>query len=303
MRRAMLIASALILLAVPARAASLFDALVQPYVASGAFSGAVLVVKDGNIVFDRAFGYADAERRLPNQVSTRFHVGTLSMTYTAAVVLRLVDIHRINLDNTAGQFVPGLDAGQGGLSIEELLAVKPDAPNASASYMLLARIAAAASGKPFADTADDTVFASVLLTGSGIDDGALDADRRMAKGYLKDGSLAQRPDWASLTGAASAYTTTRGAYHWLDRVFGGGLLSPESRDRLLAGPLSKVSFRGPQSSLEGYEALGSAPGFVSYVLWLPKVTVVVLANVETGQAKDIGGQLAMTALNDTSAVP
>ena len=102
MRRAMLIASALILLAVPAHAASLFDALVQPYVASGAFSGAILVVKDGNIVFDRAYGYADAERRLPNQVSTRFHVGTLSMTYTAAVVLRLVEIHRIALDNTAG---------------------------------------------------------------------------------------------------------------------------------------------------------------------------------------------------------
>ena len=199
--------------------------------------------------------------------------------------------------------MPGLDAEQGRLSIQELLAVKPDAPNASASYVLLARIAAAASGKPFADTADDTVFASVLLTGSGIDDGALAADQRMAKGYLKDGTLAPQTDWASLTGAASAYTTTRGAYHWLDRLFGGGLLSPEGRDRLLAGPLSKVSFRGPQSPPEGCEAQGRAPGFASYVLWLPKVTVVVLANVETDLAKDIGGQLAMTALNDTPAVP
>ena len=303
MRRAMLIVAALVMLAAPARAADRFDALVQPYAGLAGFSGSILVVKDGSVLFDRAYGFSDAEHRTPNLTTTRFHIGTLSMIYTAAVVLRLVELHRINLDNTAGQFVAGLSAEQGASSIQGLLAVKPDAPDAAASYALLARIAAAASGKSFADTADNTAFASVLLTGTGIDDGTLGADSRMAKGYHEDGTLVPPPDWAPLTGSASAYTTTRGEFHWLEMLFGGKILTTESREILLAGPWNKALLGPPNAPVAGYDAQGSAPGFASYVLWLPGLTVIVLANAETRQIRDIGVLLALQALRGDALKP
>ncbi len=295
MRRAMLIVAALLTFAAPARAADPYADLIQPYVGRGAFSGAILVVKDGSVVFDRAYGAADAERHLPNQTTTRFHVGTLSMLYTAAAVLRLVEQGRLNLDHTAGQFVPGLDATQAGQSVQQLLGVAADAPDAIQNYTLLARIAAAAGGRTFADTADHTVFASVLLTGSGLDDGTLGGDTRLAKGYRADGTPAPVPDWAALTGAASAFTTTRGAYHWLDMLFDGDLLTAPSRALLFNGPLQTITLSGPQGIVPGYRAAGRVEGFSSCIVRFPKATVVVLANVETPNAGKVAALLAAMA--------
>ena len=303
MRRAVLIAAALLSFAMPAQAADPYDAVVQSYATHGAFSGAILIVKDGSVVFDRAYGSANTEHSLANQTTTRFHIGTLSMIYTAAVVLRLIERHRINLDNTAGQFVPGLDAGQGAASIQSLLAVSPDAPDAGADYVLLARIAAAASGKSFPDIADDTVFASLLLTGTGIDDGTLGPDRLMAKGYLADGTPAPPADWAALVGAASAFTTTRGAYHWLDMLFDGGLLTSTSRDLLFAGPLRMTTLSGPQGIVPGYSAEGRGQGFSSRIMRFPKVTVIVLANSESADTSQIAAVLAGTALDLLTKAP
>ena len=39
------------------------------------FSGAVLVVRDGEVVFKRAYGFADVEREQPLTVESRFLIG------------------------------------------------------------------------------------------------------------------------------------------------------------------------------------------------------------------------------------
>jgi CubicO group peptidase (beta-lactamase class C family) len=69
-----------VLLASPALAgadlSAKIDSYFQPYADSGAFSGAVLVTQDGGIVFDKAYGLADAGHRLPNKTTTSFHLGS-----------------------------------------------------------------------------------------------------------------------------------------------------------------------------------------------------------------------------------
>jgi hypothetical protein len=39
------------------------------------FSGAVLIAKDGRVLFSRAYGLADRNRRIPNTIRTRFASG------------------------------------------------------------------------------------------------------------------------------------------------------------------------------------------------------------------------------------
>lgn len=54
------------------------------------FSGAVLVAKDGKPLFERAYGYADRTRKIPNSLATRFRLGSMNKMFTAVAVLQLV---------------------------------------------------------------------------------------------------------------------------------------------------------------------------------------------------------------------
>ena len=107
------VALGLSICAFPARAqerpvAERVDAYLQPYVQSGNFSGAVLAKLNGKTVFEKAYGFADRERKVPNTVETRFRVASVSMQFTAAAVLRLVDEGKVSLDTRVGEFIPGM---------------------------------------------------------------------------------------------------------------------------------------------------------------------------------------------------
>ena len=173
------------------------DAFLQSY--HKTFSGAILVTQDGGIVFDKAYGFADVAHQLPNRTTTSFHIGTLSVQYTATAVMMLADKGRLTLDNTAGQFVPGTpDAGK---TIRDLLGGNPKLAATQAGYVLLGRILETNTAKPLAEVLDTDFFGPLFMHGSGLDDGTLSAERRMALGYGPGGEADPVPaaDWARRT--------------------------------------------------------------------------------------------------------
>ena len=85
------------------------DRYLRPYVQSKNFSGAVLVAKDGKEVFKRAYGFANREKRVRNTTETRFHIASVSMQFTAAAVLRLIDADSIKSDERVGTLVSGIE--------------------------------------------------------------------------------------------------------------------------------------------------------------------------------------------------
>src|SRR5436309_12308533 len=91
--------------------AAAIDAYLQPYIQSGNFSGDVAVEKNGKLVLDRGYGLADRERRVLNTGATRFHIASISMQFTAAAVVRLVDKGSIKLDDSVSSFIPGIVGG------------------------------------------------------------------------------------------------------------------------------------------------------------------------------------------------
>ena len=74
-------------------------------VAADRFSGAVLVAKDGQPVFARAYGLADREHNIPNTLETRFRMGSMDKMFTAVSVLQLVAAGKINLDAPLGTYL------------------------------------------------------------------------------------------------------------------------------------------------------------------------------------------------------
>ena len=75
---------------------------------SGAFSGVVLVARNGTPIFSAAYGMADRSRRLPNTIDTRFNLGSMNKMWTAIAIAQLVEQGKVDLDATVGRYVPDL---------------------------------------------------------------------------------------------------------------------------------------------------------------------------------------------------
>jgi CubicO group peptidase (beta-lactamase class C family) len=86
--------------------ASALQTRVEQATIAGDFSGAVLVAKDGVPIFQGAYGLADRERGIPNQLDTRFRIASLSKMFTAVATLQLVQAGKLRLDDPLSAYLP-----------------------------------------------------------------------------------------------------------------------------------------------------------------------------------------------------
>jgi CubicO group peptidase (beta-lactamase class C family) len=86
-------------------------AYVEPYVRTNNFAGAVLVARDGVPLYSRSFGFADRKQRTPNSLQTQFHVASMSMQFTAAAILRLIDRGSLSLETMVAEIIPNYPNG------------------------------------------------------------------------------------------------------------------------------------------------------------------------------------------------
>lgn len=86
------------------------DAIVEEAIREGATPGAVvLVLKDGEIVFDRAYGHHTYERDLPTQSTDIFDLASITkISATTLAVMLLVDEGKLDLDATVGTYLSEL---------------------------------------------------------------------------------------------------------------------------------------------------------------------------------------------------
>jgi CubicO group peptidase (beta-lactamase class C family) len=321
------------------------DAYLQPYVSSGNFSGVVLVRKSGETMLEKAYGFANQEEALPNTTNTRFHIASLSMQFTAAAIMRLVDAGVISLEDRVGGFVPGTP-GADKITIRHLLTQRSGLSDINSlpdyqkilqhhqspadlvaridglpllfepgtrflreehsAYNLLALIIEKKSGQPFAAALEELVFAPASLRETGIDDDSRPHEKPMAVGYEPEGSFGLKPartiHWSAKSGNASAFATASDEARWVDTLFGGHLLSDSSRRAILEDTV-RVGYgwfkvHKPRFGETAFYMNGRAPGFASFVLYLPEVqtTVVVLSNVYSSAVTSIGYDIAALAL-------
>ena len=71
----------------------------------GAPGLAIAVAVDGQVVWSEVCGYADLSRRTPVTAATRFRIGSVSKTLTAAAAARLVQEKRLDLDAPIQRYV------------------------------------------------------------------------------------------------------------------------------------------------------------------------------------------------------
>ena len=73
--------------------------------ALGQFNGVALAMKDGKVVFQHAYGFADVEQGVRNRLDTRFSAASITKQFTAAAVLQLRDAGKLALSDPICRFV------------------------------------------------------------------------------------------------------------------------------------------------------------------------------------------------------
>jgi CubicO group peptidase (beta-lactamase class C family) len=70
------------------------------------FSGAVLVARDGEILFEGAYGLASRRFGAPNRPDTRFNLGSMNKMITAVATAQLVEQGRLRYEDTIDKHLP-----------------------------------------------------------------------------------------------------------------------------------------------------------------------------------------------------
>jgi D-alanyl-D-alanine carboxypeptidase len=75
---------------------------------TGVPSASVAIVKDGQIVYLKAYGDARLEPRAPATPEMRYSIGSISKQFTATAILLLQEQGKLSLDDKVAKFVPDL---------------------------------------------------------------------------------------------------------------------------------------------------------------------------------------------------
>ena len=229
---------------------------------------AVLVSKDGNIIYKKGFGYADIGKKELIHPDTKFRIGSITKQFTAAAILKLQETGKISVTDKLSKFLPdfpraeevtihhllthtsGIHSYTGKpefiakvtspVTEEELIAFfRDDAYDFNpgerwlynnSAYFLLGHIIGKVTGKPYGEYLKETFFDPLGMTSTGVHTSKL-ALQKEALGYTKEeGKYTPATNWdmSWAGGAGALYSTVEDLYKWNEALFGGKVLREES---------------------------------------------------------------------------
>ena len=210
---------------IPADLSAKIDAYVRPYVDSNNFSGAILVAQGDKILFRRGYGLANYELAVPNTPETRFHIASISKSFTAAAVLMLERRAQLSAGDPLSKFIPDYPNADK-ITLHDLLTHRSGIPNvnnlpvytersrmrlslpeiiqlfkhepldyapgarfhySNSNYNLLAFVIEKVSGQTYGAFLRQNIFQPLAMTGTGNDDGSDQLIENRASGYVPAG--------------------------------------------------------------------------------------------------------------------
>jgi CubicO group peptidase (beta-lactamase class C family) len=180
------------------------DALLHDFSQPGAPGAAVMIIKHGKLVFAKAYGLADLEKKISCATNTNFRLASVTKQFTAMAVLILSEKGKLSLEDSITKFFPEFpDYGKvitvrhllthtsGLLDYEDLSPAGTTIPlsdrdvlyimrqqnrtefapgtqfhYSNTAYALLALIVEVASGKTFTAFLKDNIFEPLGMTNS-----------------------------------------------------------------------------------------------------------------------------------------
>jgi CubicO group peptidase (beta-lactamase class C family) len=96
------------------------DELLTAYAGQNKLNGSVLVAQKGKIIYEKGFGYRNAETKTPNDVNSIFQIGSITKQITAGVIMQLQQEGKLSVQDKLSKYFSGFTNGDK-ITIENLL--------------------------------------------------------------------------------------------------------------------------------------------------------------------------------------
>jgi CubicO group peptidase (beta-lactamase class C family) len=246
---------------------------------------AVLVAKDGTVLYRKGFGYADIKNKILITPDTKFRIGSVTKQFTASAILKLQENNLLSVDDKLSKFIPDFPRGDE-VTIHQLLThtsgihsytnnngfigkvtktISPDSLVNSikkdpydfnpgekwlynnSGYFLLGYIISKVSGKPYAEYLKETFFDPLHMENTGIHYAGIKL-KHEAKGYAKNNDKYDNAinwDMSWAGGAGSIYSTVDDLLKWNQALYGGKVLNEKSLGAALTPVVLKNGGQSP----------------------------------------------------------
>ena len=262
----------------------------------GAFSGAVLVARRGEVVFRAAHGMADAEHGVALAPESIFRIGSLTKPLTATATMAMVARGQLRLDDSICRFLAGCPESWRTVTLHHLLSHTSGIPDlfgeveeapleetraaidravaahgsaapvaapgeryaySNFNYALLGYAMEVAGRKGWEELLRETVFGPAGMTATRYDDVWAIVPGRV-RGYARDGHGLRNLEYDDHSAyAAGGLLSTVDDLHAFHRALSDGrLLAPEMRERMLTPVLERYGYGFHSMTVFGSRAVG-----------------------------------------------
>ncbi|HVF30724.1 MAG TPA: serine hydrolase domain-containing protein [Pyrinomonadaceae bacterium] len=234
------------------------DELVQPLARNGQFSGVIVASQNGTVIYEKAFGMANAELKAPNTLGSRIGIASITKPMTAIILARLIESQKLALDDKLSKFIPDFPNGEK-ITVEMLsqhrsgilhrvmpddqetrpyssaemiekikaskLAFEPGTQRlySSGGYTVLARVLEIASGMSYQQLLQKYIFEPAKMTDTVDWDGPAIIERRTQDYLCGERGFINAPvkDYSFLVGSGSVISTASDIHKFAAAVVDG----------------------------------------------------------------------------------
>jgi CubicO group peptidase (beta-lactamase class C family) len=250
------------------------DAYLSDLAQEQAFTGSVLVARDGEILLSEGYGLADRERNIPNTPDTRFRLGSVTKQFTAMAVMILQAQGKLDVQDSVCEYLARCPEAWQGITLHHLLTHTSGIPNftdfldyprttatattpeqtitrfsdkdllfqpgeewrySNSNYILLGHVIEQASDQSYEAFLEENIFEPLQMSNTGYDHN----DGSLATGYLNRLMKAPYIDMSIPYAAGGLYSTVEDLHRW-DQALYTEQLVPQELLNLMFSPHSST---------------------------------------------------------------
>jgi len=264
---------------------------IESYDRNGYLNGSILIASNENILFNKGFGMANWEHKVPNTPTTKFRIGSLTKAFTAMGIFQLHEKQKLNINDYVGKYLHDYPNGDR-ITILHCLTNSSGIPNytsfadfwsstmrlpstlnqlidsfkdrdldfepgrsfgySNSGYTLLTAIMEIVSGISYADYIQEQICHPLGMYNTGCDDG-IRVVPSLASGY-SFWEEPIHPAYADLSfplGSYGLYSTTEDLFIWDKALKSFKILNKELTEKMFTPNLSSYAYGWMKSEVFG----------------------------------------------------
>ncbi len=276
--------------------------------------GSIAIMHEGTLVYEQAIGMAKVEEQREATPNTRYHIGSISKTFTATIIMQLIEEGKLALNTPLSEFFPKIPNADS-IHIEHMLRhqsglfnftsaddyqewMEQEMPRekflqiirnypiefgagektaySNTNYVLLTFIAEDVSHESYASLLEERIIKPCALehTQFGTKDTDLEAHSYT---FAKKWQASTQTHPSVTLGAGGILSTPADLNKFLTCLFAGKLVSEESLEKMkkLENGMGMGLFRFPFHDKYAYGHTGGVDGFLSVAGYFPEEKVAI----------------------------